>query len=198
MMNTVSRNNIRDTLRAGLVVSVSLLAAGCSPPPDRTQTTSNTPAAPMPTSVIVSPHAKSEHFRKQVPSELQAAARSTGGLCPVDSINVQATSAATKSIRISRNNPFAAEGWAVTPNPEKPVYDYVYLVLTSAGTDYFLSAARTERADVAKGAAKLRMAGFKGAGFVSDVPAGRYQLRIASGDTASLILCDSSYEIVID
>jgi hypothetical protein len=141
---------------------------------------------------------KSEHFLKRQPIEIQSATRTNGGMCPVDSINLRLAAAGSKSIRVLRTNPFAAEGWAVTENLEKPVPDLLFVVLTAGGEDYFLPGLRTERADVAKGDKRFLRAGFKAAGFLSEVPIGKYRLRIASGDSSSLNFCDSGYEIVAE
>ena len=182
-----------------LVAALCVIAAACSPPPDRArQDSTTTPAKSSSPNISTNAASKSEHFRKQIPTEIQSASRSTGGLCPVDSINLQLASAAGKSIRILKSNPFAAEGWAVTESADKPVPDLIFLVLTADGVDYFLPGTRTERADVAKGDPKLRFVGFKAAGFIGDVPPTKYRLRIASSDASKLTLCDSGYEIIVE
>lgn len=184
-----------------LLGSLCLMVIGaCSPPPDRHGSSERSVAAPAtaPQGAPRLTSTKSEHFLKQQPIEIQSATRTTGGMCPVDSINLRLAAAGSKSIPVLRTNPFAAEGWAVTENVEKPVPDLLFLVLTSGSDDYFLPGVRTERADVAKGDRRFLRAGFKAAGFLSEVPVGKYRLRIASGDSLSLNLCDSGYEIVAE
>jgi hypothetical protein len=177
----------------------SALLIGCSPPPNSASKSKVTESPPdQRAGTSSAQQSRSKHFLKEVPTSIRGASRSIGGICPVDSINLQLVANLSKPIRVARDKPFAAEGWAATADPSNPVPSLVLLFFSANDVEYSLEGDRIARPDVARSDPKLQYAGYRAAGYLSEVPAGTYRLKFGTGDSKVLVVCDTKLDILLD
>lgn len=140
------------------------------------------------------PAASPEHFAAGVSQKISRAMEVKGGMCPIDSINKQPLQGV---LAAQKSQPFGIEGWAVTETSDRPVPPLVFVRLDSGAGAFYLEGKRKKRPDIAKGNQLLEDAGYEAAGYLSNVPAGQYDIKILTGDEGTIFICSTGKSLTV-
>lgn len=120
-----------------------------------------------------------------------------GGKCYIDSSTPPTVS---NLIVTSRKLPFSITGWAMPDEAGRKHPPFIFAVLNGANGAYYLEGKRVPRPDVALAMARhpSDQAGYEIAGSLLNIPAGEYQLGVATGSEIVVAVCKTQVVVRIN